>query len=560
MGVMDLPLSVRVLSSSPGRRPARTILTGMGDGIARGQSWSVRSRIVAAILAVAAVGMTVAGGTAYLVERGQTLRDVDETLLHRVEAARAVALAYVPDTPPTDGSTPEDEASNPEADGTFAPADPDAQENPDPTDQVSVPPLPEKTASTAQEVLHAIFRAVIPGPGESSVGLIDGQAVIIPGVALDFELHRDPDFLATAALLGGGDAVAFGDARLDGRTLRYVAVPVAVQGDASRGTYIAAVDRGAALRVIETTFQVYTVAAIGTLIAIGLVGWFVAGRLLRPLRQLRAAALQIADTRSLERIPVDGRDDVSQLARAFNEMLDRLAESAEGQRRLLDDVRHELKTPITIVRGHLELLDSGRVDEVDATRELVLDELDRMVDLVDGLELLAEVNRELVHPEPVDIAQLIREVHTKASAIPGHRWVLESVAEGVAVLDRHRVTQALLQLADNAAKFSPVGAEIRLSSRTDAERVMLVVDDDGPGVPAGAEERIFDRFGRASTGRGVRGSGLGLPIVRTIAEAHGGQVTAEPSASGGARFTLVLPLAPHAATDPDTLDDEEETG
>src|SRR5690606_8460106 len=137
-------------------------------------------------------------------------------------------------------------------------------------------------------------------------------------------------------------------------------------------------------------FRTYLLVSVLSLGAIALVGWFVAGRLLRPLRAVRDAASRITATDLSERIPVTGRDDVPDLTRTVNDMLDRLESATSAQQRLLDDVRHELQTPITIVRGHLELLDPGDEDEVASVRTLALDELDRMAGLVDAVGSLAE--------------------------------------------------------------------------------------------------------------------------------------------------------------------------
>ena len=122
----------------------------------------------------------------------------------------------------------------------------------------------------------------------------------------------------------------------------------------------------------------------------------------------------------------------------------------------------------------------------------------------------------------------------------GHDWQLAETAEAIALLSPSRLTQAWLQLADNAAKYSPAGSTIRLGSTAYATAVEFWVADEGPGIPEGAEERIFERFGRADTGRGIAGSGLGLPIVAAIARAHGGYVTLD-SSEAGARFGIVVP-------------------
>jgi len=241
------------------------------------------------------------------------------------------------------------------------------------------------------------------------------------------------------------------------------------------------------------------------------------------------------------------------LTATINDMLDRLDTALTSQRQLLDDVRHELKTPITIVRGHLELLDSGNVADVEATRALAIDELDRMAGLVDDIEFLAETQGTNPVRELVDVDDLTAEVFAKASVIPGHEWALAEVATVTASLDPARITQAWLQLADNAAKYSATGTLIELGSSTNGTEVEFWVADRGPGIPADARARIFERFGRVDTGRGIRGSGLGLPIVAAIAHAHGGRVNLVSSPSGS-RFGIVMRVV-HA--DPAQRDTEE---
>jgi two-component system, OmpR family, sensor kinase len=211
-------------------------------------------------------------------------------------------------------------------------------------------------------------------------------------------------------------------------------------------------------------------------------------------------------------------------------------------------VRHELKTPITIVRGHLELLDAANPTEVESTRSLALDELDRMSGLVDDIEALADAQVVVPSSQPVDAGELTRRVFEKASGLPNHRWLLAETADALIELDPRLVTQAWLQLVDNASKYSPAWSTITIGSseRHDEQHgssVEFWVVDEGMGIPEGSEQRIFERFGRVDSGRGIRGSGLGLPIVMAIANAHGGTVSLTTS-PGGSRFGIVVPLEP----------------
>jgi two-component system OmpR family sensor kinase len=206
-------------------------------------------------------------------------------------------------------------------------------------------------------------------------------------------------------------------------------------------------------------------------------------------------------------------------------------------------VRHELNTPITIVRGHLELLDPHDISDVEATRALAVDELDRMAALVDDISHLAQAERSgAVDRAPTDVEELTRAVFAKVRGIADHEWTLAETAPVVVTLDSPRITQAWLQLAENAAKYSEQGAPVILGSTATATAVELWVTDSGPGIPTEARSRVFERFGRADAGRGTRGSGLGLAIAGAIAKAHGGEITLESVVGRGSRFAISLPL------------------
>ncbi|WP_022890417.1 sensor histidine kinase [Agromyces italicus] len=471
---------------------------------------SVRTRILVSIIGVAFVGLVFAGGAAYLVQRDRIAHAVDDRLLQRVESARAVVGDDRPDSGDAVGSA---EAAVTHGGGY----------------------------ATTRDALRGVLERIVPGEHEGALGLVDGRVAFVPGVASEIHLESVPGFAERAAAeTVEGDAVQLGTFVDSGVWLRYMTAPLAAPGDPQRGVYVVALDLDAAHADLDAAFTSYAVIAAGAVIATGLVGWFVAGRLLQPVRRLSSAASRITVNALDERIPVHGRDEVSRLTETVNGMFDRLDRSITSQRRLLDDVRHELKTPITIVRGHLELLDPADAEEVRATRELAIDELDRMAELVDRIELLAELPDDAPAVEPVDVAALTREVHAKSSVIAGHDWVLAATADVVVDLDPRRITQAWLQLVDNAAKYSPEGTPVRIGSSRAEGAVQLWVEDEGPGIPPGAEARIFERFGRVNTGRGIRGSGLGLPLVEGIALAHGGRVEVS-SSSVGSRFVIILP-------------------
>lgn len=475
---------------------------------------SVRTRIVVAILLVASLGLAVAGVATYFVQRERALAGVDQNLLRDVADLKALART-----------------------GSGA------------------------SATSVDQLLRAAMQQHVPDRGESVLGIIDGRAALMPAGRVGVRLDEDPSLVRRFVAEASGSQVVMGTARTSNATIRYVIVPVAVAGDSSSGLYVAAYNLDDVLGAIAQSFQVYAIVAAGALVVIGLVGWFVAGRLLRPLRWLRDAAAANSARDLSQRIPISGSDDISKLAAAFNVMFDRLEQSFTAQRRLLDDVGHELKTPITVVRGHLELMESSEPEEVEAVRALAIDELDRMNELVSEISLLAESRRpDFVRRSPVDLAQLTRSVLAKAAALaPERSWLGEGTAHGVAELDVRRITQAWLQLADNAAKYSAPGRPVRLGSdrsegRT-GDHVRFWVRDEGPGIPERERLRVFERFvrlgapgaeaapGGETGGEHPRseGSGLGLAIVSAIARAHGGSVELTGTAHENT-FTMHIPV------------------
>jgi len=416
----------------------------------------------------------------------------------------------------------------------------------------TLPKASSVTYASTHDALQAVMARLVPRSNESSLGLINGVPALIPGTELAFHLEDDQKFMLRILSEVDGRNVVRGTAVSELGNLRYIAAPVTVEDTGEAGIFITAFDLDAELGELTGAFRLYTAVAAGTLVAIALVGWFVAGRLLRPIRQLRAAASRITASDLHERIPVVGRDDMSELTRTVNDMLDRLDQSLTAQRQLLNDVRHELKTPITIVRGYLELLDAHNPDDVVAARAIALDELDRMAGLIDDIESLANAQRADLVRVPTDAADLTVQVFRKISAIPGHGWILVERAQVVVPVDPARLTQALLQLADNAAKHSPNESTIEIGSTEHPDAVEFWIADHGPGIPAEAKSRIFERFGRIDTGRGIEGSGLGLSIVDAIARAHGGYIDLTTSPAGS-RFGILIPrravdVAPAAAS------------
>ncbi|MEV4649208.1 ATP-binding protein [Saccharopolyspora sp. NPDC049357] len=280
------------------------------------------------------------------------------------------------------------------------------------------------------------------------------------------------------------------------------------------------------------------VSALGVVLA-ALISWVVAGLILAPVRAVRQAAAEITEHDLTRRIPVEGRDDIAALADQFNAMLDRLEDAFRIQRQFVDDAGHELRTPITIVRGNLELIGVDPAERDEVVR-LCTDELDRMTRIVNDLLVLAKADRpDFVSPTEVSLAELTSDIDAKVRSLGDRRWVLAEMGEGEFSLDGQRITQAMVQLAQNAVQHTSAGSTIRIGSAAGDGTVELWVSDEGPGVDPSEVEKIFERFSHGNGRKG--GAGLGLAIVRAIADAHDGRVLVRSAPGSGATFRLELP-------------------
>jgi len=302
--------------------------------------------------------------------------------------------------------------------------------------------------------------------------------------------------------------------------------------------------------VTEAVTTLAAVSAVGLLLAAS-ASWIVAGQILAPIRLVRRAADEITEDDLTCRIPVTGNDDISALAERFNAMIARLEGAFAGQREFVDDAGHELRTPITIIRGNLELMGDDPAERAEVLR-LCLDELDRMSRIVEDLLLLAKAERpDFVRPRPVELTELTCDIDAKLRALGPRRWRLESIGEGVILLDAQRVTQAVIQLAHNAVQHTAPGDVISVGSALRGDMAQFWVTDSGPGIPAEDATTIFERFSRGAGG-GARanqsGAGLGLAIVRAIAEAHCGWVGLRSVPGQGTTFELSVPVVPPHCT------------
>lgn len=326
--------------------------------------------------------------------------------------------------------------------------------------------------------------------------------------------------------------------------VRYGVIPVSMVGDRSQGELVLVEFRDVMAAPLQESVRIFGVVATAALAAAALGSWLVAGKVLEPVRLMRQTAEGISERDLTHRIPVSGHDDVARLSMTFNHMLDRLEASFATQQEFLDDASHELRTPITVIRGHVELMGDDPAER-ESTRSLVLDELDRMRRIVDDLTNLARAQRpDFLRPGRVDLADLTVDLLTTVKVMADRRWSVEAVAEGEVIADGQRLTQALVQLVSNAVRHTQPGDRIAVGSSYDGEFLTVWVDDSGRGVDPADAPHIFDRFRRGGDSRGREGAGLGLSIVALIASAHGGVVQLADRPGPGARFDIIIPAHP----------------
>jgi two-component system sensor histidine kinase BaeS len=309
----------------------------------------------------------------------------------------------------------------------------------------------------------------------------------------------------------------------------------------------------------EFLANVQQAALIGVIIAgivAILVGTWLFRQITRPLGDLRSAAQTLADGDLSVRIPVSSADEVGKLSVAFNDMAAEIERHEALRRQMVADVAHELRTPLSVMRGNIEAMMDGLIrpsqDELSEVHDEVL-RLGRMVEDLRTLSLADAGELDLVM-ELFDAGALAQTAVRRMAPLARERGVAiqGKVPDRTVTIrgDEDKLLQALINLIDNGLRHASAGGKVEVEAgRTDG-MVFLAVADDGPGIPDEELTKLFDRFWRGdkSRSRGGGGSGLGLAIVQQIALSHGGEVSVESSPSGGSRFVISLPSPPAELT------------
>lgn len=519
---MKAPADPRTVTPAREHSRAGDRLRALRNPLVNWSALPVRSRVIALLVLLTAVALILSGATAYVLQRSSMIRQIDDSLTRSVQEFRILA-------------------------------------------QEGIDPASGEPFSASDQLVFTAMQRTLPAEHEGMLGFRDGEISWTASSAVELRLELDPELVQWAADQFGepfeDQGVVIETLSTDQTTYRAVTVPIRFDNDSAPSLMLLAYDFSAELQELDTTFLTYGLVGFGVLVLVGVAGWILVGRLLHPLRTLQSTAAEISGRDLRRRVPVSGQDDVAGLAMTFNEMLDRLQESFSSQRQLLDDVGHELRTPITIIQGHLELQDAADPGDVREVQEIALEELDRMRLLVDDLVTLAKSGRpDFVQTQPVDVGPLTRDVLSKASPLGARIWTLDHAADVTVPLDPQRITQAWLQLASNAVKYSEEGSKVSIGSQALSGTLRLWVRDQGIGIRPEDRQSIFDRFGRGSNSTRAEGSGLGLNIVTAIVVAHGGTVDVQSAPGIGSTFYLDLPLTAQHPAEADVSEASEPGG
>ena len=300
---------------------------------------------------------------------------------------------------------------------------------------------------------------------------------------------------------------------------------------------------------IRRLYSSLVLASVGAVMASIFLGVLLARSLTRPLRELTTATQKVARGDLEQQVPVRSKDELGELAVSFNQMSSDLVKSRDLRRHMTADIAHELRTPLTVVLGHTEALSEGQLPPDPETFDIIFDETKRLNRLVEDLRTLSlsdagelHLNQQQISPrELLERAAAARKQEARGSGI---QLLIEADENLSAVnVDEDRMTQVLVNLLDNALRYTPAGGQISLTARSAAGSVELIVKDSGPGIPEEDMQHLFERFYRAdkSRQREEGGSGLGLAIAKSLVESQGGQIQVESKPVEGAKFIIRLP-------------------
>jgi len=460
---------------------------------------SAAGRVAAAVLGVLAVGVVLVSTIAYTMVRNTTVADLDANLLREVQAYSAAI------TP----ASSEDQRSLTDASRSY---------------------LAGRTSTSGgiQPILLVRMR--------------DGKVLSNSEILLENAPENETLLNAIIATKG------FAEISYDGIAYRAATVPVTNSSGVTMAVFQAAAPTTGLASINQDLITALAIACIAAImLGTGLSFW-VARRALRPLRDMASAASRVTHESLGERIEYSGpSDELGQLADALDSMLDRLEISFGEQRRFVADASHELRTPVAVIRGNIDMLRQpwSDAEEREESLRIMDDEIGRMQRLLDDMLSLARSDGTARRPfQALEMSSLLTEVAIKTRSL-GDRRVSVSCPDDLWVLgDPDMLEQAFLNVVRNAVEHTEDGGSIRLECAMREEAAEILISDDGPGLKPEDLERVFDRFYRAGGPRPAEsgGSGLGLSIARRLVEQHQGSIRAVAGTQRGAVFAITLPL------------------
>lgn len=432
--------------------------------------------------------------------------------------------------------------------------------------------------ATVGSLLYNFLAQEVPDKESTMLGFIDGQLRINLG---DRGIAAQKDKELLLAIQPYANATRQKFISVNTNIARYTigVIPIKVEGRNS-GTLMVITDHDQAMQAIWGFTKLFSGLSLLVLALITFVNWRVSASLLGPVKTLREMISTVKGDRVLnKRIPVLGNDELSKVAEQTNEMISRLEDSVETQRALLEGVGHELRTPITVLRGHLELMDPNDPESCAHTRKIGMDSLLQIHRLAEDLMAVAWIDRaDFLHPKSTNIGEIVMDLYEDARQLGKYQWTLEQICLVDVTVDPQRLRQAVLQLCQNATKFSAPGSVIRIGVGMDRDpqvvdaqgrthpsalitgpdeemehhltvpgsqhHLCIWVADQGIGISQENQSQVFKKFIRVSHER--PGSGLGLPIANAIAQAHGGFLSLRSVPNVGSVFKISIPVTEEA--------------
>lgn len=302
-------------------------------------------------------------------------------------------------------------------------------------------------------------------------------------------------------------------------------------------------------RMLRKARKVFALTCAFLLLAASLIGWFTVRRAAIGIRAVTTAANEIANGNINKRVPTDAPErEIRELASTFNVMLNKIQALLGEMKEMIDNIAHDMRTPLGRIRGHAEMAISAGGDRQKDALENIVDDCDRVLGMINTVLDISQTEAGLksIRFAPTDISALTARACDLFSASAEDKGIVlaSDIAEGLCAPGNEKMLQrAIANVIDNAIKYTPPGGRIAVTVKRSGSAILVAVTDSGPGLSEHDLQRVFDRFYRGDQSRNTPGTGLGLALAKSVIEAHSGRIHAENGPESGARFVVSLPTA-----------------